>query len=141
MNITSSPRKEAVERYRARCRARQKREVQREEEKTIEQKGEELAYSFKRLSQYKSVEQEWSIICQFCGCCFLKSTTTIFRNKCCFNGTYQSKMPMLEELLPSIANILEEDLTYFSSASSSYNNILALGEIETETAIGKLWIN
>jgi hypothetical protein len=81
------------------------------------------------------VKQEWGYgddeKCPHCKCIFLRSSTDSFRRKCCNNGAFNTSIPHLEPLLETLLQIVEDDertFIKFNSSSSSYNNILSLGE-------------
>ena len=88
-----------------------------------------------KIPQHMKVKQEWGYgedeKCQHCKCIFLRSSSDSFRRKCCNNGTFNTSIPHLEPLLETLLQIVEDDESTFkdfNSASSSYNNILSLGE-------------
>jgi hypothetical protein len=90
-----------------------------------------------KIPQHTKVKQEWGYDedekCPYCMCIFLRSAPVSFRRKCCNNGDYCESIPYLEPLLKSLKEVVddEETLKEFTSSSSSYNNILSLGELYT----------
>jgi hypothetical protein len=87
-----------------------------------------------KIPQHTKVKQEWGYDedekCPYCMCIFLRSAPASFRRKCCNNGDYCESIPYLQPLLKSLKDVVddEETLKDFTSSSSSYNNILSLGE-------------
>jgi hypothetical protein len=89
-----------------------------------------------KIPQHTRVKQEWGFgeneKCPHCNCIFLRSSSESFRRKCCNNGAFNVSIPHLKPLLDTLKDIVDDEddksLRKFTSASSSYNNILSLGE-------------
>ena len=87
-----------------------------------------------KIPQHTKVKQEWGYgadeKCPYCFCIFLRSQSASFRRKCCNSGDYCVYIPYLEPLLKSLRGVVNDEaaLKDFTSSSTTYNNILALGE-------------
>jgi hypothetical protein len=99
-----------------------------------------------KIPQHTKVKQEWGFDddekCPYCMCIFLRSAPASFRRKCCNNGDYCESIPYLQPLLKSLKEVVddEETLKEFTSSSSSYNNILSLGECTRKVSYTKVFV-
>jgi hypothetical protein len=84
-----------------------------------------------KLPRHESLTLRWDVECPYCGCQHLNTSTVSFRNKCCLGGTIDSKWTPLQPLIGSLDTLLQtkDGIQHMSSSSTSYNNILSVGEL------------
>ena len=82
----------------------------------------------RRRTRFVEYKQEWSIVCQYCGCLHLSSASDAELRRCCLCGAIDEFPTYVYERLsplpPYLFYVIVNDNT-FSRNSSTYNNILS----------------